>query len=656
MTIKQGLTLLTTIWAIALFAGCENEATSNSKSAQAKLSDISQRHAELSANSSIRSDHSEDRARAAKLRSLAGEAGQVDPMGKDQQSTGSLMQSWLSINAAEAEMRAINKLELRRMRIMSSVNEMLDCLGRLDTLHQSTSEQVFQQEQRLVESTFASAQDGLRNLNDQVRNQQSPIEQMESQNQSQKVMVRQLQDEAKQLQQQANDSGPRHGYPFVEEASKVKIQAKKLESEISNRDIELSQLRPDLAFVRAELASTEALAQNMSDAIDRLKQRGDDRQGQMQAINELKKEFETELDQLMDTLVKERSEVLEPMYQAASSDLNNAQKASLGISSGNSTARDTSNLIKVAIHRAEGELEWARSNGLAAKAIVLKRIAAEGDMLGGSDRWKVDLETTATEQKKAHDKAIAEFTNAQQSAAQISNSTPGIDGIRQAIDGSLAILNGAEAIDTDIQAPTSQPAQATGGSGFDSLDAFATFISTNMPSTESLDRLGQAIRARTAKGQSAKGIFIATLGAQAACYSAIEEHFGAQAVKVANMSDDSNLYIMKPAKIIDQTDSTASLMDKENGQAMPLIKVNGQWYLDMDSFSETMLKAAASLPAGFADQFSEVIVQAGNQEASAIKDGKYPTVQAAVESCSESVFANAMQTLMQQMMQQPPPA
>ena len=428
------------------------------------------------------------------------------------------------------------------------------------------------------------ARDGFQQPHQQIRGENSRLEEQITQVTQQRdrntQQLDQMTTDSAQLSRQANNVSAIDGYPLVEESSQIRAKMIPIKTTIAEAEIQLSGLQPELARKQTMEENTQALI----DATHRAEGNIESIKAAVLAAGQTGRErAETQVQELK-TLLQAygtmQSEQVEPLMETALRNLNQAQRS--GSSKGErQIAADASTLM--------GELHALQASSDLEDARLYTALANTSSITGVADTEWTNLaaeattaaEASVTEARSAYETALEKLTmiNGNEAArASLQSLISALDGVRIAPPASS---NSAPApMNSGTASAPAQPgafAATAPSAGGANMPPFGTNgMSSPQAICDFLNSMRDAGPGGIEKMQEMLGMMYISDA------SALAKLQGLQQQAMGGSAGASG-----PARVVSERGNTA-MIDVPGATQMPLMKVDGKWYIDVNKLVDLM--------------------------------------------------------------------
>ncbi|MAJ46594.1 MAG: hypothetical protein CBC35_04760 [Planctomycetes bacterium TMED75] len=435
---------------------------------------------------------------------------------------------------------------------------------------------------------------GFQQPHQQIRGENSRLEeqitQVSQQRDRNNQQLDQMTTDSAQLSRQANNVSAIDGYPLVEESSQIRAKMIPIKTTIAEAEIQLAGLQPELARKRTMEENSQALI----DATHRAEGNIESIRAAVLAAGQMGRERAQtqvqELKTLLQTYGTMQSEQIEPLMETALRNLNQAQRS--GSSKGErQIAADASTLM--------GELHAIQASSDLEDARLYTALANTSSITGvDASEWT----NLATEASTAAEASIAEARSAYETALEkltmingneagqtaVESLIKALDGVRIAPPASnntapAAMASGTASAAT-AGAPANAPAPPSGGAN---MPPFAT---NGMSSPQAICDFLNSMRDAGPGGMEMMQQMLGMMYISDA--SALPKLQGLQQQAMRGGTGAAG-----PARVVSERGDTA-MIDVPGATQMPLMKVGGKWYIDVNKLVELMENSESNRSGG----------------------------------------------------------
>ncbi|MFZ9915056.1 MAG: hypothetical protein ACO3IB_06915, partial [Phycisphaerales bacterium] len=331
----------------------------------------------------------------------------------------------------------------------------------------------------------------------------------------------QLAQEAAVLVRKARESSPSAGLAFVEEAAKIRTEARTVQLEVAAAEAASMQTSTELAVANAVLEGARSVESAADEALKFLSDYETGISQESGRSKALAGELRSKAEAMLRTLGEQRSGAIKSAYDAAIENFSAAQQGG----SGGSDAQALANAITV------DEIRMARAQveAIGAQARLLASVSAKSDALG--------------EAKTAAEAAIAtlkEKATAASDALAAAGEDPAMAEFKKFVDGAKkdadamtveSLVNPPKPAETKASRPSASRTGRTSGGGASEadLDALVSRLNAAEGSMDAAKLMADAMDDSTPAGKSLKALIDAASGMFTPLTDAIEEKLGADA-------------------------------------------------------------------------------------------------------------------------------
>jgi hypothetical protein len=617
---RTGATILP-LAAALLFAGCKDENTAR----RAEIDRLIRKAtADLAAATAMSVDPGD-----ASFEKLRGELERVvsalSPVrdGVDgQQAAAALITASAQRELAAMTLDEAAVIERANRRLRGQLHGHLDAATRLDALARGLESRSYDGHVATLDAQRASADGALREYGSRLADLDDPIAERIRLNDQDAAEARRLEGEATALRRAAAEAGPADGLARVNESIALQREADRFEYQIANREIDLDyELRPEHELASTRMAHLSSLLDEMSAAARALTEREKVTDGELSATRELLNTHGKALVQRLADMRRESAETLAPLYDKAAEHLEQAvTAASRAVSKSDRGEADAARLTTAAIQQLTASAALARARGIEEDLTILDRLAAARTAIDSAGNVAGEVDQARAARAAALDQARAALEAARTSLGEVKGGDD-LTAFRQSIEGEIARLTGAPAIDVSGGAAPEGEAAATstdGGRGaapssgaFASPEeALAVMQSVTPTNLAPLDRIFSAVSASTPHARRMLAYQREMIPASRELVDAILGTFSGPETTgfAAGFGATSGVTNLSGAAILDQTEDTATIdISSESAPEAVIVlrKRDEGWLIDGQSLFASVDEEAgrqliaAGLPAKF---------------------------------------------------------
>lgn len=416
---------------------------------------------------------------------------------------------------------------------------------------------------------------------------QQPLAQMKQQRDRSSQQLGQLQSDAAQLRQRANDAGPVDGYPLVEEAAGVHSRTIPVKTALAEAEIQLSNLEPDIERLESTRDNENAIQEATQRAEENTKRLHDAVVAAGEVGRERASTLVAELEKQIETYEARNTSEMKPIFEKAVANLEKAQRGARG-------SKGTGVVIAGNSARILGDLHAMRADAAAANAQLYGALAMTGELTGSdAQKWSERAAKAAEAKTQAIEAARAAYEAALEKLGQGRDN----QAAREAVQNLLAALDGTSIVPSaplELAAPNrtgrTRPGGRRPGAGGESLGNMGALMGTKgFSSPQAVADFMNGLRNAQPTPAMMRKMAAATYTTDPII---IESMNSPQATRqqMAMLSGGG----AGPEFIVEsETGNTADLGFKNPPPNMPaigipLIKRNGEWFLDADALSKRM--------------------------------------------------------------------
>ena len=485
------------------------------------------------------------------------------------------------ISAAAGKLRAMAlvrmNLDLRGVRAQIAAkadSAMIIAAGaetRIQTDFDSPTEQLAQQ------------RDGFQQPHEQIRSENSKLEsqiaQVRQQRERSSQQLDQMTTDSARLTRQANNVSAIDGYPLVEESSEIRAKMIPIKTTIADAEIQLAGMQPELQRQQ----TVEMNAKALIDATHRAEANIDSIKDAVVAAGQTGRErARTQVEQL-NTLLEQygtmQSEEFDPLFTATIENLNQAQR-----SGSSKSERQIAGEATVLI----GELHALQAFSDAEDARLYTTLANTSSITNVDPaKWSALAEEASTASKASIEEARTAYGDALEKLSRVDGNQAALESIEQlikALDGvrierTVASAAPAPASDTPARAAA---APSRGGMNTDMLPFGTNGMNSPQAICDTMNRLGSDFTPNELPRvlQQVMGMMYMS---DPSILPKMQSLQGAAMNRMVPMNPGESLRVLRE-------DGNTALIGYSSNDAdgMPLIKVNGKWFIDLDGVVKSL--------------------------------------------------------------------
>jgi len=510
----------------------------------------------------------------------------------EQQESAALLRAHVAADLARAEAARAVRIEVETALLFELVGTLADAAARLDAI--AETKVPLASEREMLDRERAAADREAGTLGTAATELKVPVELLAADREARLEAIAELDTEIARLRRDATQAGARAGLPFTMEAAGLNEEAIRLRTEsavelglLAAASGELELVETALAAARGRSGSAQTALRKLEDFAAALeKDAGDTRA----VARSLRTEAETILEKIADL----RGEPLDRAYAAALVAFGESEAAA-GMA--RNVARETAEQLTIAGARERGTLLQRRIRGLDDEAALLERLERAGALGRAARTRPADL---AARRGELLEEARTAYGEAMASLENMNADDPGVKRIRNALETSMALLEGQDAPTPAKPAtglgggmPTASAGLAAPTAGFGSARELVDFVNAMKPGAIGPGlRLMQAMRASRPDARATLGSMVSLTDAIAPFIGAAEERFGSEAVAAglgsgggmgmgASMGASPLLEGVRDLSILSEDLDEATVTTGE-GDTLTLRREGGRWFLDAD--------------------------------------------------------------------------
>ena len=586
-----------------LSSGCEDSAAARRAEVQANLAEV--RH-DLWESTAIASDptQQERTAAEAKLNTLLTMLADTDGAAPGQQAAASLLASNVHRQIAAMTLAGVARLETEQRRRRDVLGGMIGAAAELHAVAGSLETIDTQAQHQHLSANRQNAHARLASYGEEMAAADAPIAALTNANRDDQTEIDDLRTQANQFMRQANEQGPAAGYGAYEQSVQLDRDADHIQYDVSQRDLELEfALRPARALAQTRAGYTQSLIgaiDESSAAIDGLLQTFDDEaRATRKTIAQLRDVIVAELAELNQA----RTDELADAYQRAAKQLSAAaDKAENAARLGQGESVPAARVEAVRADLELGHMHWSAAQAWQDHAALLDRVQESSGALGSASMVSAQLTAARTAHADAREKAKNAYTSAQGQLGRVTGrgAGPQLEALKQDVQTAISALSG-EAVDlTPAPTPRAPRSRARGplGAGADSPEALLAAIN-QADSLESMTNLFLEltyVKFRNSAERELYSIMATSARASLKLEQALQERFGTGLMELGQAAWGGGADMFggqqagfgfdgaqaQDARLGDVAGDNGTILVTSGGQTdrIPIIRVNGRWYLD----------------------------------------------------------------------------
>lgn len=428
---------------------------------------------------------------------------------------------------------------------------------------------------------IAQQRDGLQQPHEQLRSDNSKLEskiaQVRQQRDRNSQQLDQMTTDSARLARQANNVSAIDGYPLVEESSEIRAKMIPIKTTIADAEIQLAGMQPELQRQQGVEMNAKALIEATHRAEANIATIRDAVVAAGQAGRERARAQVAELEQMLEQYAAMQSDDFEPLFTATIESLDQAQRAG-----NNKAERQIAGEARVLI----GELHAMQAVSDAEDARLYTALASTSSITGvDSSKWTALAEEAATASKASIEEARTAYGDALENLSRADGNEAALASIEQ-------LIQALDGVRIEQTRPNEAPAMMNAGmpgtmpaGGAASAPGAGNF---NMPPFGT-------------NGQSSPQGIIDTIEAisqdPGGSMGGMQQLLGMMYIsdpsalpKLQGLSQSADLFDTgsELPVITEQTATTAIAKAPGAQLGVPLIKVDGKWYIDVNTLLDLM--------------------------------------------------------------------
>lgn len=589
--LRRDILLMATCGSFALLSGCqENADLANSQKAAEELQKISKEYTNELADLTHDSDINQV---ASRLEGFARSARSVSGTTAEQKKTATTLSATIAsaaggLRATEFTQIELDQMARRNMIATRTSSAMIIAAGAIER----------------SDTSFTEAGNGMAMERESLKVQSEEISQRLSEHQANAAQLRQQQQrtsqqldqmtlDAARLGRQAKDSGPIEAYPLIEESAEIRSRMIPVKAKVADAETRLALIEPQVESTNTErtniasmIEATIRAERNIALMAEAVTAAGD--AGKQRAATETR-----EVERLLAEYMAVEKDAASPVFESALSNLEQAQRS--GSSKGaKALASGASRMI--------GDLQAMRANGALAEARLFTALASAAEMTGiSADEWNAMAASAMEVQETAREAARTAYQDALDKLA----SAGGLEATRQKIEQLMNALDGAR-IESDssetapppMNARGSAPMATPGASGAGTGSGFMGMGSRGFDTPEALLEGLVSIQNASAGGTPPPGAMRDIMGMM---YlenpQVLMQNQQAMQNTLSSLSTEELGAGNIGGKIVAEQSDSAEINMPSMRINIPLIKVDGKWFVNLSQWLENAQNAPAA-PSG----------------------------------------------------------
>ena len=507
----------------------------------------------------------------------------VEGLSDQQKDSASGLAAAMEATAGGLRAQALLQLALDQSLLREQISENAAAAMILAAGAQPRTEADFAGPQDHVDQMQAGVEMQHESIQTGIASMEPRLEQMKQMRERSTQKLNSLEADMSQLRQRANDAGPVEGYTLVEEAAGVKSRAIPVKKAIAEAEVQLASLEPDIELMLLKRMNIQATREATLRAEETTRRLKDAVQAAGAAGRERAQAMIAELRANLTTYEQREQNELAPLFDQAISNFQKAQRGGRG-------NRGAGKAIAANAARNLGDLHAMRADEAAANANLFNAMASASELeLGGDENWT----EMASAAEDMHTTSIEAARTAYESALEKLGSDRNNEIARESVQTLIAALDGtsiapSSPMELKPSAPRrprgtgrTRPGGAAGGGdmaalmgtkGFASPEALADFI----------NNLGGKSETPAVRRQMAA----ATWTTDPAILDSMDnpQAAGQQLGMMANIKVNVESVSGSTAQL--GLENSPPGMPPGMNITIPLIKRNGEWFMDMDAFTK----------------------------------------------------------------------
>lgn len=599
--------------ASALFSsGCEDSSAARRAEVQATLAQVRQ---DLRQSTAIASNPSpEELASAqAKLEGLVRSLNETDGAATGQKAAASLLAASVHRKIAAMTLTGVARLEAEQRRRRDVLVGMIDAATELDAMAGSLETIDTQPDQQHLAASRQDAHARLASYGEEMAEADAPIAVLTNANRDDQTEIDDLRAQANQLMRQANEQGPAAGYSAYEQSVRLDRAADHIQYDVSQRDLELEfVLRPTRALAQTRAGHTQSLIGAIDEsnaAIDGLLHTFDEEaRATRKTVAQLRDVIVPELDELNQA----RTNELADAYTQAAKQLNAAANKADDAAIGQPEPVQAARIEAVRAYLDLGHMHWSAAQAWQDHAALLDRVQESSGALGSASMVSAQVTAAHTAHADARENAKNAYTSAQGQLSRVTGrgAGPQLEALKKNVQTAISALSG-ESVDLTPAptppAPRSRPPAPSDSLGAGAESPEALIVAFNQtPSFETMANLFLELTYKRFGSPAERELYsinLATFRAMRQLNQAVQERFGTSLMdmELGEAAWGGGADIMfgqsaafgfggthtRDARLGDVAGDNGTILVTAGGQTdpMPIIRVNGRWYIDLTTAS-----------------------------------------------------------------------
>ena len=501
----------------------------------------------------------------------------------------------------------------------------------------------------------ASSQE-IRRLQESIRAIERPLSALEADVSAGAERLARLEQEAAVQLRKARESTPSAGFAFVEEAARIRGDARAVRGGIENQGIEAGRLSSELAVEQSRLAGANALQAAAASVLETLATLDGDLDGAAAKCREMAAGLRAEAAKLLEVIGDERAGALKDAYALARGDL---ERALSNAGSGKVGEALRNALVVEDLRMRAGELA-----GIAAEGRLLSVLEGESSAAFSALRTAAEEQIAALKERAA---AAADALAAAADDESLAGFKAYVDEVRKGADGmtvatllappvrSVAASGAKAGPGTKAGATTgrSMGGGAAGGAGgvggIVDLDAFIAQLNELTARGDvdgAADAMAAAVDDSTDLGRAMKNMTDRMMRASSKLTKALQEKFGVATLDLGSGVPGAGQFGVG-VMTIQSNDGEFAEVGGAGTETLVFRKSDGVWRIDYleamrrRGMSEDQIAMAGPAMAMMGDQLVGVFRKVMDEVAAGVMSGEYATVEAAQQALVEKMAGAA---------------
>lgn len=637
------LTALAVLPIVLALPACEDSQSAGERAAAIKIDESLAAAAKaLPDGASIGTDE-QALAAAAELRRIAQSLSSIQGASPGQKSAALMAAASMQRQSASIDLAIANRLEQALRMDRLAVDRAASDAASLESLAAPLERVDFASARTLLKGQRDQAEAQVRRLQSEIRALESALALVGRQIETSETEAKSLEQQSDRLRVDARAMTPRQALPLVEQAADIQRRTASVRGELGVRQSERNAIEPQLAGAKALGSGGTAIIEVTDDALRNLQALTETgRSAATQArrnASDIRGTGKSRLEGVLGSM----SEGLDPRYAAAIEALDrSATLASQAATGVDAEGADSARIAQAAAQMALARALWQRSTSLDEHAALLRRLDSVGGWGEPSQLAAIIVSIDAT-RTEAATKSKELFTSAGETLGQLRSPSrvngPEVAGLRAQIERAIK----------ELERPGSSAVAAGGGAGGSGGSGGAespeALIALFTPNAET-----NPAAAFDVMRSSQNAPFLEVLRSMATAMEplrvAMISKFGS--ADVLDAAASTGMSAPRSARLVSQEAESAVIeVDTPQGAAKAnLVKVDGRWYLDFDSFLDGMAPGQGAMMAStlpMLSAVSKVMQGVATDMSTRIGAGEFATAEEAMAAFQAEV-AKAMQS------------